>query len=89
MTSNRIEELMNKTAYPESHSVLEAMYQVWNEMQQEFNSQVCKNCEYSEPHYDKELSLMCHKGVCNQILCEECGVTEDFGCNEFKMKKEK
>ena len=55
----------------------------------EFDSRVCKNCKHSEPHYDKELSLMCHKGVCNQILCEECGVTENFGCNEFNEKEEK
>ena len=55
----------------------------------DLDNHTCKNCEYSEPHYDKELSLMCHKGVCNQILCEECGVTENFGCNEFNEKEEK
>ena len=47
---------------------------------------VCKNCKHSEPHYDKELVLICHKGVCNQILCQECGVTEDFGCMMFEGK---
>ena len=52
----------------------------------DFESRVCKNCKHSEPHYDKELVLMCHKGVCNQILCQECGVTEDFGCMMFERK---
>ena len=37
MNSNRIEEIHNKTAYPNSLSVVNALYQVWNECQREIN----------------------------------------------------
>jgi len=46
MTSERIEELQNRTAYPESNSVYQALLQVWNEMQQEFNNRTCENCQH-------------------------------------------
>ena len=35
MNSKRIQELQNKTAYPESVSVKQALLQVWNECEQE------------------------------------------------------
>ena len=38
MTSERIKEIQSGTAYPESVSVKEALLQVWNECQQEFNA---------------------------------------------------
>ena len=37
MNSDRIEELMKATAYPESQSVYSALMQVWNECSQESN----------------------------------------------------
>ena len=35
MTSERIKEIQQKTAYPESRSVKQALDQVWNECSQE------------------------------------------------------
>ena len=37
MNSERIKELQEQTAYPESRSVHQALLQVWNECQQENN----------------------------------------------------
>lgn len=39
MTSERIKEIQEETAYPESLSVKHALLQVWNECQQEYNKQ--------------------------------------------------
>jgi hypothetical protein len=49
MTTDRIEEIIKGTAYPQSNSVLQALYQVWNEVQQECNKSrgSCKTCKYS------------------------------------------
>jgi len=38
MTSERIKEIQEKTAYPESVSVQQALLQVWNECEQEKHS---------------------------------------------------
>jgi antitoxin component HigA of HigAB toxin-antitoxin module len=35
MTTDRIEEIQKKTAYPDSISVQQALLQVWNECQQD------------------------------------------------------
>lgn len=40
MDSNRIKELQEETAYPQSISVYKALMQVWNECQQEHNEQL-------------------------------------------------
>lgn len=40
MDSNRIKELQEETAYPQSISVYKALLQVWNECQQEHNKQL-------------------------------------------------
>lgn len=37
MTSDRIKEIQQQTAYPDSLSVKHALLQVWNECQQEYN----------------------------------------------------
>jgi hypothetical protein len=42
MDSNRIKEIQEATAYPESQSVKRALLVVWNECQQEFNKQTNK-----------------------------------------------
>jgi len=39
MTSERIREIQEQTAYPESRSVHQALLQVWNECEQENNKQ--------------------------------------------------
>ncbi len=74
MTSTRIEELMKQTAYPESDSVYQAMNQVWNEMQQDFNSRVCMNCVYNTP------SEMCNKFIKRPPTSQ----VSKFGCTEFE-----
>jgi len=40
MDSNRIKELQEETAYPQSISVYKGLMQVWNECQQEHNEQL-------------------------------------------------
>jgi hypothetical protein len=40
MNSNRIKEIQEQTAYPESKSVHQGLLQVWNECQQEFNKDI-------------------------------------------------
>jgi len=40
MTTARIEAIIKETAYPESNSVMQALLQVWNEVQQECNKRV-------------------------------------------------
>lgn len=37
MTSNRIKEIQDETAYPNSVSVMQALLKVWNECEQENN----------------------------------------------------
>lgn len=39
MTTERIKEIQAKTAYPESHSVQQALLQVWNECEQAISEQ--------------------------------------------------
>lgn len=82
MTTKRIEELQKKTAYPESHSVHEALLQVWNEMQQEYNSRVCGECI----HYD---DMNESSGLCTNIAYSTygTGVDNTFSCNKFKRKE--
>ena len=83
MTSERIEELMKQTAYPESHSVHQAMLQLWNEMEQDFNSRVCENCDELQP----EFSNTCALGIA--IPDDWDGMSDlTFGCNSF-FRKEK
>lgn len=40
MNSERIREIQEQTAYPESRSVHQALLQVWNECQQENNKDI-------------------------------------------------
>jgi hypothetical protein len=47
MNSERIKELQEQTAYPESRSVHQALLQVWNECQQEHNKDI-KCIEFSK-----------------------------------------
>lgn len=64
MNVDRIEELMKQTAYPESRSVMQAMLQVWNEMQQDFNSRKCENCIHN-PKEGENFSDRC--GTCSHF----------------------
>jgi hypothetical protein len=47
MNSERIKQIQLQTAYPESHSVKDALLQVWNECQQE-NAKLNAERMYSE-----------------------------------------
>lgn len=75
MNTSRIEELMKQTAYPESQSVMQAMTQVWNECQQEFNARQCKDCKWD-------------RTIPEIHSCALIGYTryENFGCNKFEPK---
>ena len=93
MTSERIEELMKKTAYPESNSVHQAMLQVWNELQQDFNNRTCDSCKYGFKESDTHI-------LCNQdyYVTDAFGddiyeplvfVSANFGCNKWEAKDAK
>lgn len=79
MTSDRIDELLKQTAYPESVSVRTAMLQVWNEMQQDFNNRICENCKHYNTSYLKE-------EYCNEQITLPYHHDKDFGCNKFESK---
>ena len=57
MNSDRIKEIQQTTAYPESVSVKQALLQVWNECEQE---QV-KNCSIPAVSNRRELLLAYHE----------------------------
>jgi hypothetical protein len=46
MNSDRIKEIQSKTAYPDSISVQQALFQVWNEVEQETNRQLQEDLKY-------------------------------------------
>lgn len=70
MNSDRIKEIQETTAYPESVSVKQALLQVWNECEQE---QV-KNCNIPHvslsvcSHPDKYLETVMGPG----LICRKC-----------------
>lgn len=43
MTTDRIKEIQETTPYPESHSVTQALLQVWNECEQENKFRITKD----------------------------------------------
>jgi len=46
MTTNRIKEIQDKTAYPNSVSVQQALLQVWNECQQDNTDNAIRFAEW-------------------------------------------
>jgi len=81
VTSNRIEKLIKQTAYPESNSVYQAMLQVWNECQQEFNKQTCENCKWFARFKDKDYGDCYGKTKSDTTECHK-----DFGCVNWKIR---
>lgn len=88
MTTDRLDEIIKATAYPESMSVYQAIYQVENEMQQEFNNQICKNCKYlsncGKQCNNEEIGKMVDEG---SLIVHSMVVYKDFGCNKFERKE--
>ena len=84
MTSNRIEEIIKRTAYPQSNSVLQALHQVWNEVQQECNKNKgsCRECKFSK--ITMQGSLYC----CKLSGINEFYVKNDWYCADFKRRDE-
>ena len=76
MTSDRIDEIIKATAYPESQSVYLAMRQVWNEVQQDFNS---RTCEWVEDEADYEKRYYFSKCGFDFIFIDERDNLTDFG----------
>jgi hypothetical protein len=68
MTSDRIKEIQETTAYPDSVSVKQALFQVWNECEQE----KVKNC--SMPTIDNSLLLDEANDIDTVGKCANCGV---------------
>jgi len=79
MTSDRIDELLKQTAYPESNSVKQAMLQVWNELQQDFNSRTCESCKHYNISYLKEQ-------YCDEQIILPFHHDKDFSCNKWEKK---
>lgn len=52
MTTERIKEIQNKTAYPESASVQQALLQVWNEVAQKYETFNTKRNENTNARID-------------------------------------
>jgi hypothetical protein len=75
MNSDRIKEIQETTAYPESVSVKQALLQVWNECEQ---GQV-KNC--SIPNVVK--SFGCGWNFCDAVL-DKKGVVKCGKCNRYE-----
>jgi hypothetical protein len=78
MTADRIKEIMNLTAYPNSVSVYQALLQVWTEVQTECNKKIgsCEKCEY---RHDENTTQWCNK--------IEKSISLDWYCAEFKPKE--
>lgn len=82
MNSDRIKEIQETTAYPESVSVQQALLQVWNECEQfrpmhmpteeESNREMCKEGQFMTPisEYDVPFSQgwnQCYKFILSQV----------------------
>jgi hypothetical protein len=64
MDLNRIKEIQKQTAYPDSHSVQQALLKVWNEAQQEIKD--CKSCVHEKESADIDLAVYwCSKCIHN------------------------
>jgi len=75
MTTDRIEEIIKQTVYPESNSVLQALLQVWNEVQQENNERIgsCGECNH---HITNELGSYCYLTLVD--------MSKDDFCSKFE-----
>ncbi len=63
MTSERIKEIQEKTAYPNSVSVQQALLQVWKECEQERNNQDAnKWISVSEKMPSESIQVICTDG---------------------------
>ena len=78
MTADRIKEIQDKTAYPDSISVQQALLKVWNECKQEQSNQVltpvvdgqseqsyCPNCyvKHTNEEHGAFCSEKCVEGI--------------------------
>ena len=90
MTSERIDEILKDTAYPESRSVNQALLKVWNECQQEHNKQltltdVSQQRKLLIAELNKTDLEYIHQQGCTDILAEDllrainCGITPVYG----------
>ena len=75
MTTDRIEEIIKQTAYPESNSVLQALHQVWNEVQQENNERI-GSCEKCKQYTVNELGSYCYLTLVD--------MSKDDFCSKFE-----
>ena len=60
MTSERIKEIQEQTAYPESRSVMLALNQVWNECEQELRKELYSEEEVMEMFHKLSMHLPLH-----------------------------
>ena len=82
MTSDRIEEIIKQTAYPESNSVYQALLQVWNEIQQDCNEKIgsCGECKHAIIYSYQ--NTRCGSGS----LMDDIQVEENWYCADFERK---
>jgi hypothetical protein len=72
MNSNRIKEIQEQTAYPESKSVHQGLLQVWNECKQEFNKDI------REILIVYELKMRCCSNEQAEIMVDSYLAVENF-----------
>jgi len=80
MNNDRIHEIHKETAFPDSISVQQALFKVWNETSQpgEFQCEDCAN---------NSLRLAMQKGILNtDTVCDECMFNPKF-TNQFVAKE--
>jgi hypothetical protein len=86
MTSERIKEIQQQTAYPDSISVQQALLQVWNEclqlpQQETFGSQI--QCDYCSKVVKKFMAIDVWMITDdNKNVCYECQIKNHIGYGE-------
>lgn len=72
MTSERIKEIQETTAYPNSVSVKQALLQVWNECKQEQSRQADVSPSLPLPHLCPAYDGECKEHLEPVYKCTEC-----------------
>jgi hypothetical protein len=75
MTSERIKEIQLETAYPNSVSVQQALFKVWNE---------CEQAKAKEKEQQNNLPIHIHEGISNTHVYIEDGVVHVKPNETFK-----
>jgi hypothetical protein len=91
MTSERIKEIQQQTAYPDSISVQQALLQVWNEcsqlpQQEKIHTEDEIECDYCNKRVKKFMAIdtwMITED--NKNVCYGCQIKNNIGWGEIKI----